>query len=104
MAGMWIHETGDTTNGFDGNKRAIARAMKLNKCAKDSYDSATFEDFPIGGNQPPGICKRIKDCDPLYPLVVCPLTGTGHGSHDEVVNPGVATFIKLFQNPPLLTQ
>jgi hypothetical protein len=28
--------------------------------------------------------------------VVCPLPGNGHGSHDNVTNPGFSAFIKQF--------
>jgi hypothetical protein len=97
LAGMWIREVGDQIAGFDGNKAAIARAMPLNDCMFATHpDNALFEDFPIGGGQPDSTCKLIANCDPLYPLVTCPLPGNGHGSHDEVVNPGASTFIKLF--------
>lgn len=103
MAGMWIHETGDTTNPFDGNIRAIERVLPLNGCSVTTYTAAVakFQDFNIGGGN---ACKRISECNPLYPLVVCPLNGNGHGSHDDVVNPGVSTFLKMFSAPPLLTQ
>jgi poly(3-hydroxybutyrate) depolymerase len=102
MAGMWVHETGDTTNGFDGNIRAINRAMTVNNCAQTGYSNAVFENFPIGGGNAETTCKRIANCDPLFPLVVCALPGNGHGSHDDVANPGFATFIKLFSAAPLI--
>ncbi len=101
MAGMWVHEVDDNTNPFAGNIVAIDRAMKVNKCTQQNYASAQFEDFPIGGNQAANVCKRIKNCDPLYPLVVCALPGGNHGSHEEVVLPGFPKFIGLFSAPPL---
>ena len=105
MAGMWAHEVGDTTNPFTGNKFAIARAMKVNGCtgAMD-YDTATLENFPIGGGKPDDTCKKIANCPALYPLVVCALPGTAHGSHDDVVNPGFSTYIKQFSAGAFLTQ
>jgi poly(3-hydroxybutyrate) depolymerase len=104
MAGMWIHETGDTTNGFDGNQRAIERALQVNGCTATSYAQASqmFQNFDIGTGST--ACKKIGGCPDLYPLVVCPLNGNGHGNHAEIVNPGVSTFLKMFQAPPLLTQ
>ncbi len=75
--------------------------MKVDKCAKQNYASAEFEDFPIGGGQAPNVCKRIKNCDPLFPLVVCALPGGNHGSHEQVVLPGFPKFIGLFSAPPL---
>ena len=47
------------------------------------------------------MCKRIKNCDPLYPLVVCALPGANHGSHEQVVLPGFPKFIGLFSAAPL---
>ena len=108
MAGMWVHEIMDTTNGFAGNKFAIARAMKVNKCTNDSYDAAVtagmLENFPIGGGKPDDTCKKIKGCPDLYPLVVCALPGKAHASHDDVVNPGFSTFLKMFEGGAFLTQ
>jgi hypothetical protein len=104
MAGIWVHETGDTTNPFTGNKFAIARAMQVNGCTiGTNYDNTMFDNFPIGGGNPDNTCRKIRGCPDLYPLVVCPLAGNGHGSHDNVVNPGYSTFIKLFSSGPFLT-
>jgi poly(3-hydroxybutyrate) depolymerase len=104
MAGMWVHELNDNTNSFAGNIVAIDRAMKVNKCAQANYSSAQFENFPIGGGQADDRCKRIKNCDPLFPLVVCAFPGSAHGGHEETMLPGVPKFIGLFSQPPLLTQ
>jgi poly(3-hydroxybutyrate) depolymerase len=97
MAGMWIHETGDGTNPFSGNIYAINRAMGVNGCvAGQTYDTAEFEmGYPIGE------CRRILGCNELFPLVVCPLNGNGHGGHEDTVNPGVAAFLDSFLEPPL---
>jgi hypothetical protein len=65
------------------------------------YASAMFEPFPISATDGTS-CKRFKNCSDLYPMVVCPLPVNDHGSHPEVVNPGWATFIKLFLQAPLL--
>jgi poly(3-hydroxybutyrate) depolymerase len=105
MSGMWVHEIGDTTNPFTGNKFAIARAMKVNGCTgATGYDDAMLENFVIGGGNPDATCKLIKNCPALYPLVVCALPGTEHGSHDNVVNPGFATYVKQFSAGTFLTQ
>jgi hypothetical protein len=103
MAGMWVQEVMDQTHPFDNVKAAVTRAMSVNHCDMAGYDSAVFQDFPIGGGNPDNTCRKITGCDPLYPLVVCALPGNGKGSHDNVVNPGFTTFIKLFEQPPLLT-
>jgi hypothetical protein len=103
MAGMWIHEINDTTNPFSGNIVAIDRAMRVNGCTGTTYNGAMFDDFPIGGGNPATTCKKIRGCPDIAPLVVCALPGNGHGSHDNVANPGFSTFIKLFSAPPLIT-
>lgn len=102
MAGMWVHEINDGTNPFSGNIVAIDRAMKVNKCAQQNYATAQFDPFPLAGGSG-SACKRIKNCDPLYPLVVCALPGDQHGSHTEIVHPGWPTFMGLFNVAPLLT-
>jgi polyhydroxybutyrate depolymerase len=100
MSGMWVHEIDDGTNPFSGNKYAIARAMMVNGCTMgNSFDNATLDPFPGG----PAECKMIKGCPALYPLVVCPLNGNGHGSHENIVNPGVSTYLQMFQKAPFLT-
>lgn len=105
MAGFWVREVSDNTGPFDTSKVAIARAMARNGCTIGTdYDNTTFEDFPIGGNQPDGTCERIQGCEPLYPLVVCSIPGSGHGSHDAIVNPGASTFIKLFSQGAFINQ
>jgi hypothetical protein len=102
MAGFWSHEINDGTNPFSGNIVAIDRAMKVNKCAQQNYATAQFDPFPLTGGSATA-CKRIKNCDPMYPLVVCALPGDQHGSHTEIVHPGWPTFMGLFNVAPLLT-
>jgi len=93
FSGMWIHETNDGTNPFTGNKVAIARAMSVNGCTiGTNYDDTSFENYPIGGGNPDDTCRKIQGCPDLFPLVVCELPGNGHGSHDNVANPGFSTF------------
>jgi hypothetical protein len=102
LAGMWVNEVASLTNPFDGDKRAITRAMGLGQCLGGDYDHAKLEDFPIGGGNADDVCQRIVGCDPLYPLVVCPLPSPQRGRLDSVDNPGFLTFIKLFDKPPLV--
>jgi poly(3-hydroxybutyrate) depolymerase len=97
MAGMWVHETGDTENPFAGAKFAITRAMKVNKCTGSiSYDDAVTKgnlaDYPIGGGNPNTTCKQILGCPADYPLVVCAIPGTQHAPHNNVVEPGAGVF------------
>jgi hypothetical protein len=106
MAGFWCGETMDPQNAFSNNVFAINRALKVNGCTTTAYDpsaTATLDNFPIGGGNPDTTCKLIKGCPQLYPLVVCLINGSNHDSHVSVVNPGVSTFLKLFEAAPFLT-
>ncbi|HEX2873549.1 MAG TPA: hypothetical protein VHP33_19960 [Polyangiaceae bacterium] len=103
LAGFWIHEATSQVNPFENAQVPIERAMAVDHCdAGTSYDSAPSEDFPIGGGQNPGLCKRLSDCDPLYPLVVCALPNVTRSSNENIVNPGWSTFLELFESPPLV--
>jgi hypothetical protein len=101
MAGMWIHEIGEQTVPFEHVKSAIARAMVVNGCTLGTgFDDATLQDYPIGGGNPDNTCQQIAGCHELYPLVVCALPGAYHGSsHEDIVNPGFATFASSFFAP-----
>jgi polyhydroxybutyrate depolymerase len=101
MSGMWIHSNMDSTNPFSGNKYAIARAMLVNKCTMgNNYDNATKVAFPNS----PSVCKLLQGCPELYPLVVCEINANDHDSHNDIVNPGVSTYLQLFQSGAFLTQ
>jgi poly(3-hydroxybutyrate) depolymerase len=103
MAGMWIHENGDTVSPWRGQKVAIARAMQVNGCTLGTgYDDAQFDIFPVADN-PDGTCKMIKGCPTITPLVVCLIFGNNHASHPTIANPGFAKFTELFLMPPLLS-
>jgi len=82
---------------FAGTKTAIDRALKVNGCTNNTYDSAVaagaLQDFPIGSNNADSTCKQLTGCPALYPLVVCALPGNQHGTHDSIVNPGFSTFL-----------
>jgi predicted esterase len=101
MAGFWVFEVADTTHPFEPNHYAINHAMSANGCPMfATYDTADFENYPVDGLAE-NTCQTISNCDPFNPLVVCKLPGTGNNSHDEVVNPGAATFLQSFLAPPL---
>jgi poly(3-hydroxybutyrate) depolymerase len=103
MAGMWINAIDDQTYPFNHTIAAIDLAISFNDCADGtSYETAAFENFPVGGGLPDDTCKRIAGCDPLYPLVVCAMPGSGgHGSFDSIANPGFSTFLQSFLTAPL---
>ena len=100
MAGMWVHELQDPVNPFTGTKVAINRAMTVNGCTGTNYDTAQFDNYPIGGGNADTTCKLIKGCPAIYPLVVCALPGSQHASHDSVANPGFSKFLSAFTATP----
>jgi predicted esterase len=104
MAGMWINGIDDAGFPFATTIAAIDLAISYNDCAEGaSYDTAVFENFPVGGGLPEDLCKRITGCDPLYPLVVCAIPGSGsHTSFDSIANPGFSTFLQRFLMDPLV--
>jgi hypothetical protein len=101
VAGFWSHEIGDVVYPFAGNIVAMNRALTVNGCAPAgvTYFTAMFTSFPLP-NLPDMTCKRFMGCPDLYPLVVCPLPGNTHGSHDSVVDPGWPAFLALLAGPP----
>ncbi|HVU50583.1 MAG TPA: hypothetical protein VHL80_07835, partial [Polyangia bacterium] len=105
MAGMWVAQTGDGAAPFAVVEAAIARAMKVDGCTLGTgFPDAPSEDFPIGAGNQDSTCKRIMGCPALTPVVVCALPGNQHAGNEVVANPGFSAFIKLLENPPLLTQ
>jgi hypothetical protein len=100
MAGFWVGEINDVADSFAADRFAIARAMKVNQCTiGTSLDSATLENFPIGGGNPDTTCKRVLGCPEQYPLVACRLPGNQHGGHEDVINPGFAAFLQVLASP-----
>jgi hypothetical protein len=74
MAGMWVHEVGDSVNPFAGTKTAVTRAMAVTGCTIGTdYDTASLVDYPIGGGNPATTCQQIDGCPADHPPVVCAL-------------------------------
>ena len=104
MAGIWVGETADPENAFSGNVVGINRAIKVNQCTGGDWGTTPTENFPIGGGNADTVCKKISGCPQKYPLVVCLISGNAHQSHASIANPAFTTFLKLFQNTPLISQ
>jgi polyhydroxybutyrate depolymerase len=104
IAGIWIHQVSDQTNPFTGNIFAMNRALTVNGCTPTgvTYSTASFDPFPIGGTNSTS-CKKYQGCAALSPLVVCPLPGNSNSSDSNVVVPAWATFVNMFEQPPLET-
>jgi polyhydroxybutyrate depolymerase len=69
-AGMWIHPTGDDEEP-DATKRALDRALKLNRCegggAAGAWQTAPTEPYTLGGARN---CRKYK-CPAAFPVVFC---------------------------------
>ena len=102
IAGMWMGETGDSTQPWSGSIVAINRAIMVNGCSGGSWGTTPTANYAVGGGVADTLCQRITGCPALYPLVVCAIPGNQHASHDTIANPGFSTFIKLFGAAPLL--
>jgi hypothetical protein len=102
LAGLWVQEVQSLEHPVEDFKSNVSRVMTVAHCAGGDYDHAQLQDFPIGAGQPDDECKSILGCDPLYPLIVCPLPG-----HYQTDNPGIndasfSNFAKLFMRYPLI--
>jgi hypothetical protein len=104
VTGIWLHATSDGTTPFDSTERVVSRAMQLAQCPGGDYEHAQLEDFPIGASLPGSTCQRIIGCDPLYPLVVCPLPTAGQSIHETEVIPAFTQFLQLFGEGSLITK
>jgi hypothetical protein len=100
LAGVWVYDTYDLAPS-SADKFAIARAMAVNECAADSYESAVLEDYSVT-DRPVGECKRITGCSWLTPMVVCAIPGPSQSSHAEIINPTAAQFLRIFQTAPYI--
>jgi hypothetical protein len=101
MAGFWSGEVPNPVTPFSSVIVAMDRALTVNGCtpAGVTYETATFDPFPIGGGNPDGVCKRYQGCPDTAPLVVCPIPYSSQkGGQDNIVNPGWPAFLKLFDS------
>jgi len=101
LAGIWVAEDNDSSFPFAGTLEAFNRAMSVNDCTLGTnYETATFDDYPTGGNNADDTCKKVSGCPESHPLVICVLpTGGYHGAHEEVANPAFSTFFQQFLGP-----
>jgi sugar lactone lactonase YvrE len=105
MAGIWVNEVADPIIPFSATIVAINRAMQVDGCTIGTgFVDAQFDTFPIGGGNSDTTCQKIRGCPDLTPLVVCKILGNYLSPNAAVVNPGFSTFVKLFENAPLLTR
>ncbi len=97
LAGFWVHAVGDTLFPFANAVTTINRAIAANDCSTTtSVDTGVYVNYPVGGNEPDDECQRIVDCDPRYPIVICPLPYNTTGPFSNVVNPGGSRFLRGF--------
>lgn len=99
VAGMWVYHIAEENGSNAATKFAIARAMSTDSCVgatnwDDALAKGQLLTFPIGGGFGDETCKLIKDCDPLYPLVVCPRPANGQASDALMANIAMVQFFK----------
>ena len=101
MAGIWAAQVNDVSYPFNQTTSTLARAMAVNGCTiGNSFQTATFDPFVIMVGAPTSACEMVKGCPAAFPLVICPLPGTGHSGNDAVANPAWASFLDLFPPTP----
>jgi hypothetical protein len=105
LAGIWVFSVDDTGNAINYSLPAINRALKVNGCTPTGvqFQSATFDNFPIGVGISDMTCRKVSGCPDRDPVVVCPLQTNAHSSDDLVVIPAFTAFVKFFSTAPLLT-
>lgn len=96
VAGIWMQDGTDVANRSDQLDRTVSRAMKVAGCQAPDYEQAELQNFLIGAGQATDTCQRILGCDPVYPLVVCPIPMLSQTNNPQIQDPAFATFVQLF--------
>lgn len=104
VAGLWVYRIDNEYASNLGTKYAINRAMSTNTCvAAVDWDDAVVKNdvmnFPIGNGYADDSCKLIKDCDALYPLVVCARPGSSHVSDAPFAGAAIERLISSLAAP-----
>jgi poly(3-hydroxybutyrate) depolymerase len=87
VAGIWIHDAGDTSNPLSGNQSALARVLKMNGCVNSRQipwhpENELFK----------SVCVQYVDCPLDYPVVFCTTNGEGHMDDHERAIPAFNLF------------
>jgi poly(3-hydroxybutyrate) depolymerase len=100
--GIWSHnedepkETDNPAgNPFVGTRRAITRALKVNRCVGD-FDTSKREPYTAIGTAA-GICEKFSSCPPEFPIVLC---HPAHGGHTDNLGPVAARTWEFFKAVP----
>jgi hypothetical protein len=100
MAGMWIHQVGDTAFPFTGNIFAMNRALNVDGCTPPgvSYATAMFDPFPLSSDTTS--CKKYRGCPESSPMIVCPVAGSARDPAANLVPTAWPAFVALFDALP----
>jgi poly(3-hydroxybutyrate) depolymerase len=93
VAGIWIHDAGDTSNPLSGSQSALARVLKMNGCV-NSKTAPWHPENPLFKS----VCVQYTDCPADYPVVFCTTNGEGHMDDHERAIPAFNLFMNLL-NP-----
>jgi polyhydroxybutyrate depolymerase len=85
LAGIFVHDLNDMSNGIEGGENARDRLLELNGC-----DSATVA-------LDPAPCVQYQGCQDGFPVAWCQTSGKDHSRQDEFA-PGA--FWKFFSALP----
>jgi poly(3-hydroxybutyrate) depolymerase len=91
VAGIWIHDAGDTENVIKGSYDARDLTLKMNNCANSKT-------MPWPGM--PDVCVQYVDCPKEYPVVFCTTNGQGHSDQPSRAIPGFKKFYDMLKPTP----
>jgi hypothetical protein len=96
-AGLWIHDSLDTSNRIATNIAALNLSLESNGCT-GNYADGPKEPWAPGEAIPglAGLCQEYTGCDAetrrKYPLVFCTTSGLGHSDQPKNAIPAFTTF------------
>ena len=91
VAGIWIHDAGDTANVIAGSYAARDRVLAANGCA----GSPTAPWAPMSD-----VCVQYTACPKEFPVVFCTTNGQGHGDQPTRALPAFAKFFDMMGPMP----
>jgi poly(3-hydroxybutyrate) depolymerase len=89
VAGMWIHDAGDSANVIGGNIAALNRVLAVNGCT-----GSPQADWGEGIMAEAG-CKQYTACPAEYPVVFCTTSNQGHDAQNQHALPGFTQFLSM---------
>jgi len=84
VAALFIHDTLDPTNTYNGGVAARDRVLRVDRCGSDTMPWA------------PAPCQAYQGCKAGFPVVWCATTGNGHDRQDSLAPAAIWKFFSQF--------